>query len=430
MRRSIRTARKVLIISPVSPVWQGGSPRVLGLAKYLPEFGWQPIILTPRLAGEIGDGLTIVETDYRDVLAFFRTLFRFNAGDDVRKQVRKRLGVKAKKSLLDFFLTRIGEVVNYPDPDKGWRTFAVEAGARVIAEQGVEAMISSSAPVTAHIVARQLKNEFKIPWAADLRDPWSQNHNYPYSPLRRLIDRNLETSTLARADAVVTVCQPWADKLGQLHGHRSVYSITNGFDPREMNIPPASLTPEFSVTYTGTIYRGKQDISKLFAALSECFGERTISRADVHLRLYCSEEGWVAAEIEKYGLAGVARQFGLVPRETVVKRQRESQVLLQLNWEGPEQAGYSGKLFEYLAAQRPIVATGSGNDMSRALLEETGAGEYAPTVKEIKAVLQRYYQEYESQGKVGYRGDPAKADKYSHREMAGRFSEVLKSIAG
>ena len=402
--------------------------RIPGLAKYLPEFGWQPVILTAPLIEKPNTQFRVVETSYRDVLSFWKRLFRLNPDEDVRRQVKKRFGVTAKNSLVDFILTCVGEVVNYPDGDKGWKPFAVKAGDELLEQEDIDAIISSSSPVTSHLIAKELKARYKIPWVADFRDLWSQNHNYSYSPIRKLFDRRLELKTLSMADALVTVSQPWAEKLSALHKDKATYAITNGFDPETVNITPAKLTDKFTITYTGSIYAGGQDPSRLFVALRDLISNGTMNPNEIEVRFYGSAMEWLDREIEQYGLSNIVKQYGRVPVQVAREKQRETQLLLQLSWEGREKAGYSGKLFEYLAAQRPILATGLGNDMTEELLDETRAGLYSSTVEEIKSILNELYSEYKNMGEVIYKGDEAKINRYSYRETANKFTDILDHL--
>lgn len=402
--------------------------RIPGLVKYLPEFGWQPVILTAPLIEKPDAQFRVVETSYRDALGFWKRLFRLNPEEDIRRQVKKRFGVTAKNSLVDFILTCVGEVVNYPDGDKGWKPFAVKAGDELLEKEDIDAIISSSSPVTSHLIAKELKAKYKIPWVADFRDLWSQNHNYSYSPIRKLFDRRLELKTLSTADALVTVSQPWADKLSTLHKGEVTYVITSGFDPDTVNIPPAGLTTKFTITYTGSIYARMQNPSKFFVALQDLISDGTMNPDEVEVRFYGSEIDWLETEIKQYGLSNIVKQYRRVPVQVAREKQRESQLLLQLNWEGREKAGYAGKLFEYLAAQRPILATGLGNDMTEELLDETRAGLYSSTVEEIKSILNELYSEYKNMGEVIYKGDEAKINRYSYRETANKFTDILDHL--
>jgi len=418
--------KKVLIIAYFKP-YREGSIRVIRLVKCLPEFGWQPIILTAPLYERPAPQFTVVETPSRDALGFWKKLLRADPKGDVRKQLKTRFGMTSKKSLVDFILNIGGAIVNYPDSAKGWKPFAVEAGSEFLQEENIDAMISIW-PVTSHLIAKDLKIEYGIPWIADFPDLWSQNHNYSYGPLRRLIDRRLEVKTLSQADALLTVSQPWAEKLTALHKGKPVYAITHGFDPEEVNDPPAKLTAKFTITYTGSVYT-KHDPSKLFAAIRDLISTGTLNPDDIEVRFYGPKTEWLCKEIEQYGLSSIVKQYGLVPRNDAIKKQRESQLLLRLKWEGSEERGaYSGKIFEYLAARRPILATGGVEDVVTELLNETKAGISALTVEDIKNTFKELYKEYKQKGRVTYKGEEAKVNKYSHREMARKFSGILDHL--
>ena len=345
----------------------------------------------------------------------------------LRMGIKRRFSITSEKSFMDYILTFGGEIVNYPDGDRGWKPFAIEAGDELLQQENIDAIISSSSPVSSHLIAQKLKAKYKIPWVADLRDLWSQNHNYSYSPIRKLFDKRLELKTLSEADALVTVSQPWADKLSTLHKGKATYAITSSFDPDTVNIPPATLTTKFTITYTGLVLQ-RHDPSKLFAALRDLISNGTMNPNEVEVRFFGSIMDWLDNDIEQYGLSNIVKQYGRVPVQVAREKQRASQLLLQLSWEGREKASYSGKLLEYLAAQRPILATGSGNDMTAELLDETGAGLYSSTVEEIKSILNESYSEYKNMGEVIYKGDKARINRYSHHETAKKFTDILDRL--
>jgi len=248
--------------------------------------------------------------------------------------------------------------------------------------------------------------------------------------LRRVLDRRLELQTLSTADALVTVSQPWADKLSALHKGKVTYAITNGFDPETVNIAPAKLTDKFTITYTGTIYARKHDPAKLFAALRDLISDRVIEPNDIEVRFYGVMAGWLEKEIKQYGLSSIVNLYGKVPKDVALQKQRESQLLFITKWKDPQERGaYSGKIFEYLAARRPILAADGSDDVVTNLLDETKAGIDAPTIEDIKEALQKLYQDYKLRGEIAYNGIDSKINKYSHREMAKKFSEILDHLA-
>lgn len=414
------------------------SPRIPGLAKYLPEFGWEPIILTPKLLESSNSSNTkfrIIQTPYRDVIRSLARAIGFKTEKGIKNQIKKKLGVptyKNKKTLVDFILLFIQEIIAYPDFQKGWYRYAIKAGNKLLQQEKIDAIISSSPPVTCHLIAKELKMRHKTPWIADLRDLWTQNHNYQYSPFRKFIERKLEVKTLAVADALVTVSQPLAEKLKKLHKGEKIYVITNGFDPDEKSINNL-LSNKFLIVYTGTIYRGKQDPEPLFKALRDLLLEGVVNRGDVKIEFYgnYSQEDWLREDIEKYGLQDIVEVDDPVPREEALRKQRESQLLLLLTWNNPNEKGlYTGKLFEYLAARRPILAIGVSDGVVEELLRKTNAGVHAKSVEEIKRVLKKFYQEFKVKGRVEYRGIDSEIDRYSQKEMARKFAEALDTLTG
>ena len=427
--------KRVLIITyqfPPNP--SVASVRPAGLAKYLPEFGWQPVVLTARMPGRSAAGLTLIETPYKDLFGSWKRLLGIDPDQNIMTQVnqlKRKLHIKSERSLLDRMVAIVGEIVAYPDPQKGWKSPAIEAGSDFLGREPVDAIISSSSPYTVHIIARTLKLRHRIPWVADFRDLWTQNHYYPYSRLRRRMERGLELRTLSSADTLVTVSGPLTQRLEELHKGKPAHTITNGFDPSEVNSPTASLTEKFTITYTGNLYPGKQSPEPLFAALKQLIDEGAIDSSSVEVRFYGPEAGWIESQASHYGIEGLVKQFGIIRRHEALDRQRESQLLLLLKWNDPSEKGtYSGKVFEYLAARRPIVAVGGYQDVVSELLDETGAGREGSTAEDVKSVLQGFLDEYRANGKLSYRGDQNKADRYSQRGMAQKYAQVLDGLAG
>jgi len=432
--------KKVLIIANLFHA----SPRIPTVSKYLSEFGWEPIILTGpidkdsyRQSGFFGfsqdfikSEVKIIEAPYFDVLNYWKGVFGFHSGESVRREVEKRTSTSFVKFSISPLLYFLREIITYPDKEKNWKFPAIKAVEEFLQKEKVDAIISSSSPVTSHIIAKELKSKYRIPWIADLRDLWTQNHNYHHGWIRKLFEKRLELKTLLSADALVTVSPPWTKKLRFLHKRNETYTITNGFDPAKVNIPPANLISKFTITYTGQIYTGKQDPSKLLTALKDLISNGTINISNIEVRFYGPENESLGREIKAYGLSAIVKQYGVIPREISFERQRESHVLLLLNWNDEQGKGwYPLKVFEYLAAQRPILAIGgSGDDVVKKLLDETKAGVYCKDIGDIKSSLRRFYLEYKQEKKVSYRGDVKEINKYSYREMAKNFAEILNSL--
>lgn len=419
--------RKVLIIADLFHA----SPRIPGLVKYLPELGWQATIITGTLPEPLSQEFKVIQTPFPDIVALWKKRLLLKSDRGFQEQIGIPFIIReGKNSFSNKLTTFVRGIIAYPDEHKNWEPFALKAANKLFQKEKIDAIISSSSPVTSHIIAKELKSKYRIPWIADLRDLWTQNHNYHYGWIRKLFEERLELKTLISADALVTVSPPWTKKLRFLHKRNETYTITNGFDPAKVNIPPANLISKFTITYTGQIYTGKQDPSKLLTALKDLISNGTINISNIEVKFYGPENESLGKEIKAYGLSAIVKQYGVIPREISFERQRESHVLLLLNWNDEQGKGwYPLKVFEYLAAQRPILAIGgSGDDVVKKLLDETKAGVYCKDIGDIKSSLRRFYLEYKQEKKVSYRGDIKEINKYSYREMAKNFAEILNSL--
>lgn len=403
-----------------------GSIRLRGLANHLPDFGWKPIILTPQSEriSNTESSCKIIETQYEDITTIWKKWLGFNT----QKTVKKQLGMPTLKNrnlLIDYVLKAWQEIFAYPDFNIGWYKYAVKAGERLLEEVKSDAILSSSSPPTCHLIAKNLKDKYCLPWVADCRDLWTQNHYYKSSHIRKKFETRLEQFTFKNANALTTVSQPLADKLKMLHRNKIIYTITNGFDLNNKN-PGVPLSDKFNITYTGSIYKGKQDPEPLLRALNELFLEKKIDIRDVKVDFYGYDDGWLINDIKNYGLECIVDVYGMVTREESLLKQREAQLLLLLNWNDPQEKGiYTGKIFDYLAAQRPILSIGRCGGVVEDLLEQTKAGVHVSSIDDLKSIIFKLYMEYKATGSVSYHGITSEINGYSHREMARKFAEVL-----
>ena len=421
--------RKVLIISFFFNQKDNiAAVRLKGLVKYLPEFGWDPVVLTVKTSPGQDEKMKVFETPYDDTVAIWKKRLGIPSDTTLRESDYFSSPEKQKKRLIDRFIDLWSEIFTYPDRTINWSLSAVQKGEEILTECHFDAILSSMKPSTSHIIARELAKRKKIPWIADFRDLWTQNHYFKHSKIRGFFEKRLELNTISSAKALVTISSPFSEKLKELHKNKKVYTITNGFDPELVN-PGIPLTKKFSITYTGYIYSGRQDPEPLFRMLKILIDEKTIDPATVEVHFFGHHESWLLSDRKKYHLQNVVRIHGHISREESLQKQRESQVLLLLNWNDPGEKGiYTGKLFDYLAARRPILAIGLRDNVVTEVLGQTQAGMTVSSDAEIKEQIAALYREYQEQGYVSYAGITAEIDKYSHREMAGKFAEALEEI--
>ena len=423
--------KKVLLITPYFPPQDNiGGVRARGLAKYLPEFGYEPVILTVALPSAPEARFRVVQTEYPgDVYDVLAKRLGISPTRGMRDRVGDALATANRKNVVIRWLVWFAKsIITYPDHFKTWYPYALKAGAGILEKGKMDAVISSTPPMTPHFVAKELKRRYGIPWVADLRDLWTQDHYVYYPPLIKFFSRKLEIKTLSEADAIVTVSDPLSRELGSLHKGKKIYTITNGFDPDE--VAPARLTEEFTVTYTGRFIDGRRDPSVFLKVLNELIDEGSIDAERVNVRFYGPRREWLDRVIKACNLEGVVVQNGPCSREEVLRRQRESQLLLLLGWDDPRDAGvYTGKIFEYLAARRPVMVVNSPEGVLSSLMEKTDAGVFVRDRSHLKEVLLGYYNEYKGSGAVKYHGKEEEISVFSHRKMAERFARVMDELA-
>lgn len=412
--------KKVLIIAYAFPPRTAiGAQRPYKLAKYLPSFGWEPVILTAKLPGVPPRGFRVIESEFRDL----RKDIKMSVGLKPEEPVGKRL----KKAKLGEKLIKLGkELISYPDPHRSWLKYAYKSAADFIAAEKTDAIISTSSPVTAHLIANKLKERFHIPWVADLRDLWTKNHFYKKSFPIKFLERRLELKTLSHADALVTVTEGFADDLSLLHG-RKVHCITNGYDKEDFYGKESRLRKKFTITYTGTLYGGKRDPSPLLKTIKELAGEGLISPELIEVRFYCPGENWLPEAVRKFGLNGSVTFSSSVSRAEALRRQQESHLLLLiLDGKGAEKDVYPAKVFEYFGARRPILAFGGESGIIAKLLEKTGTGQFASSPAELKRHIMEHYAHYLKKTCTEYAG---KTDAFTYERIARTYARLLSDVS-
>jgi hypothetical protein len=419
--------RRVLLVAyHYPPSRESGALRPRGLAKYLQEFGWNVDVLTPRLPGPRPGN--VFETDYVDVVAQWKRRLRLHPTKGLRDQLNLSPPPSVRSRSLQADLIGAARwALTYPDPLKGWARFAV-AALEQFRGRGIDAIISTAPPLVCHMVGMRAKQVLNCPWIADYRDLWNVEADTleDQKGFVGTLQRRTERKVLAGCDALVSVSGPWAERLKQRYPSKPVHAITNGFDPDETRNDDCQLAPKFSITHTGMLYQGRRDPSALLETLRELIDAGQIDASDLLLRFYGPIEPFLQPLLKRYGLEAVTELRAAVPRPEVLALQRESQLLLILSWSGPnENGGHTGKVFEYLAARRPILAIGGARGVLTELLEETKSGLHVISKAQLRQFIVGAYSEYKRQGYVTDHGDITVIDKYSQREMSSRFADVL-----
>lgn len=266
--------------------------------------------------------------------------------------------------------------IRMPEPMAFWGYSAYHS----VCKERWDLVVSSAGPYYVHLPAFRLRTSGLAKcWIADWRDLWVDNHMFPGIPLFRSIERGRERKWCQTADFVTTVSEPLAEILRNNYGCR-VEVIYNGYDIEDYNNLPAENafhdSSVFKILYTGTIYKGSQDPSPLFAAVKKLEQAGLLTQAELNI-LFCGNNADVMSLADKAGVLSYVKYLGFIPRPIALQMQRDADALLLLEVESEKAKGIlTGKLFEYLHAGPPIITIGVGKDSSVGeVLNNTGRGQ-------------------------------------------------------
>ncbi|MHC1784029.1 MAG: glycosyltransferase family 4 protein [Anaerolineaceae bacterium] len=301
-----------------------------------------------------------------------------------------------------------------------WIKPAVCKALEIYATWKFDLIISTYDPPAAHIIASQLHWRLGVPWTADYRDLWSGSHiEKPVFPLDR-IEKSLEERTMKGAFLLSTVSDNLRDQL-KTRFHQPVVTVENGYD--EDDFRRIETTFEFPldgcvrILYTGKINKGKQDPTPLFQALAALQRQEKISPGQLEVLFFGQWLEQLPEMIAKSGLWDYVKVMGFMERETILRMQKAADLLLflEFNWPGVDGI-LTGKLFEYMAAGRPILGIGMEESKATArLIHEAGIG---TTFNRDPEPIAEFIESFLNGKAAPYYPNPKVIQRYSRRKLA------------
>lgn len=410
------------------------APRIPLLSKYLRKIGYETFIITNVIDTQ-STHMGLSSVNLKEEINIIETKEN-KSRNDLTETIKRKYNIKSKswyplvKPILKVLSRIYHEIKYFPDSEINWKSAPIQKFEELFEKEDIHVIISSSSPVTCHIVASEIKRKYNVPWIADLRDLWSQNHNYQYSKIRKYFERRLELNTLKTADALVTVTPIWSEKLTELHRRNNVFSITNGFDPDMLKDSITKKSFKFSITYTGQIYPGKQDVTIVLDTIKELIADAVINPEKISVDFYGKKSRQLDEAIRIRSLQYIVNQHGIIPWDTVHKKQMESHVLLLFYWNDKNERGWiPSKVFEYFTAKKPIIATGGnqGNIIEQ-ILKSTNSGYFCPTVNETKDVLRKLYLQFINDDSVRYAANVDEINRFSWDNLANKYAALIEKV--
>ncbi len=423
--------KKILIITYYWPPAGGpGVQRWLNFVKFLNESTKEVVVYIPEnpdypftddsFVNEIPKEVTIVK---KPIIEPYKWAKLFSKSTS--NQISKGMISTKNQSLVERMLLWIRGNFFIPDARKLWVRPSVKFLKRYIVQHDIKTIITTGPPHSTHLIGLGLKLwRADLSWVADFRDPWTTIGYHSDLKLTQSSKRKheqLEHSVLNRADKIITTSFTTKEEFAK-KTTKPITVITNGY--LSFNSGKQTLSPKFSLAHIGSLLSGRNPIF-LWKILAELRNENPEFSIDIELVLAGTISEEVIQSIHQAGLQDVLSLKGYLSHQDAVALQRSSQLLLLLEIDSEKTKGIiPGKLFEYMAARRPILAIGpKGWDVAR-ILNETATGSFFEYGDDI--VLKNYILDRYKDYKRGHLNIfPKGIEAYHRKELTKKLVEFI-----
>lgn len=342
------------------PMGSSGVQRPFKLVKYLPELGWNPIILAP----EPGIYHQFDSSLYHELEALELTVYRVKGNTPFHLFGGTQKRIPILPSPIAKVLRYLSAFRYLPDNKIGWIDSAMELVPEIISNHKPELVVATSPPASNLILAANISKHYQIPCVFDMRDDWVDDHQkiYPTKWHRRQM-QSMETQTLEKASSVISVNEVISLALQQRNPHLTIpfFTIPSGYDPDdfedETQKPGLTAKPgTVTLLYSGRLY-GENKPDAFLKAFSILLREQPGLKQSVRIAFQGGLDQHHHTLIRKLGLSDQTIDLGYVDHKTAIANLKSADGLWLMaahSYRGNQVS--TGKIIEYMAAQKPILA--------------------------------------------------------------------------
>jgi len=423
--------KKVLLITYYWPPAGGpGVQRWLKFVKYLPDFGIEPIVYCPEnpnypitdasLLADVSSNLTVLKTPINEPYKWAQ-LFSKSKTSNLSKGL---ISNQKKQSILEKSLLFIRGNFFIPDARVSWVRPSVSFLSDYITEHQIDTIVTTGPPHSLHLIGLKLKQKHAIKWVADFRDPWTQigyHKKLKPSYFAQKKHKKLETTVLQTADEIVVTSFKTKTIFSELTT-RPITVLTNGFDFEITN--DSTLDSKFTLSHIGSLLEGRNPYI-LWTVLSDLIKDSDEFASVFQLNFIGSVSAEVMDAVRIYGLENYINNIGYVPHNEALEYQKKTQLLLLIE-ENSKETEYiiPGKLFEYMASKRPIIAIGPQASDIEKILNQTRSGSYFryDEAAALRTLLLEHFDAYKTQQ---LNVDSKGLEGYSRKSLTQQLAQKL-----
>lgn len=433
-----RPKRNVLVLAYYfPPMGLSGVQRTLKFVKYLPEFGWRPIVVTAGDTPYYAMDDSLLEEIRPQIEAGEIVIHRTGSSGAPISALARKEGklLRLPSDTYQRLRSKLIQTFLQPDSRIRWKKHALKLIHSIYAKEKIDAILATAPPYTSFLIARELRTKYGTPYLMDYRDAWVSNNvlNFYATPFHKAYARKLEHDALRGSDAVTVVNRRMKEVLirdYEFLSHEDVSILPHGYDREDIDkaAPFADHLRDrsrFRITYSGAFYVGRSPRVMLEAA------KEAMSRVpDLAKHLELMFVGVLQKDyhnlIHKMGLENIVTQKGYVAHRESVGWLLASDVLWMTM---SDDISAPGKLYEYLGTGKPVIGLVPKRSQAERMLQDYGAGMVVDPedVKGLSELIIKLYHSWQ-RGALPSNVDYEFVNSFDRRELTREMARQLAMI--
>ncbi len=403
-----------------------GVQRTLKFVKYLPQFGWEPTVLTVDPVAYYAYDESLIEEVEEKGIEVVRTPA---AGPG--KYLATKEAIKLPSERTRRWLGRMSDTLFIPDNKIGWRKEAVAKAIGLHREKAFDLIFCTAPPFTSLLIGREIKEKINKPLVFDYRDPWVDSpFKFYATPLHKWRHIVLEREALRSSSHVVTTNRRVKElllKRYRLLSYHDIDIISQGYDPEDFNVEPLEFSTnghprKMRITYAGIFWQDRTP-ETFFKALHSVLQEQPSLSSALEVIFVGTFREEHQKLIDQFGLRDIVTVTGYLPHRECIRYLLASDLLWMIVG---DTVSSPGKLYEYLGSGKPVLGLAPDGFMKQAILEAGGTAVPPDDVDAIKQALLKYVQEYRNGTLKGLNREIV--EKYNRVNLTGSLVRVFNSI--